>query len=100
MKSLLHAVMAARGTDKLWHQVMDRPESEENYANPPVRQCSSTGWRRARLGLCGAKEEAAARESMDALWAQTSSRRRTATPELTRICKVAAGRGAVSRRQL
>ena len=25
MKSLLHAVMAARGTDKLWHQVMDRP---------------------------------------------------------------------------
>lgn len=32
MESLLDAVMAARGGDLLWHQVMDMPANEENYA--------------------------------------------------------------------
>ena len=58
MKSLLHAVMAARGTDKLWHQVMDRPESAENYAESSCSAMFVYGLAKGKaLGLCGAKEE-------------------------------------------
>ena len=90
MKSLLHAVMAARGTDKLWHQVMDRPESAENYAESSCSAMFIYGLAKGKaLGLCGAKEEAAARESMDALWAQNVVTAADGYPELTRICKVA-----------
>lgn len=39
------------------------------------------------LGLCGAKEEAAARESMDALWQKNVVTAADGYPELTRICK-------------
>ena len=57
MKSLLHAVMAARGTDKLWHQVMDRPESAENYAESSCSAMFIYGLAKGKaLGLCGAKE--------------------------------------------
>ena len=90
MKSLLHAVMAARGTDKLWHQVMDRPESAENYAESSCSAMFIYGLAKGKaLGLCGEKEEAAARESMDALWAQNVVTAADGYPELTRICKVA-----------
>lgn len=90
MKSLLTAVMAARGADKLWHQVMDRPESEENYAESSCSAMFIYGLAKGKaLGLCGAKEEAAARESMDALWQKNVVTAADGYPELTRICKVA-----------
>ena len=102
MKSLLTAVMAARGADKLWHQVMDRPESEENYAESSCSAMFIYGLAKGKaLGLCGAKEEAAARESMDALW---QKKRRHGGGRLPRtdahLQGRGAGRGAVSRRQL
>ena len=80
----------ARGADKLWHQVMDRPESEENYAESSCSAMFIYGLAKGKaLGLCGAKEEAAARESMDALWQKNVVTAADGYPELTRICKVA-----------
>lgn len=95
MKSLLTAVMAARGADKLWHQVMDRPESEENYAESSCSAMFIYGLAKGKaLGLCGAKEEAAARESMDALWQKNVVTARTATRTDAHLQGCGAGRGA------
>ena len=69
---------------------MDRPESAENYAESSCSAMFIYGLAKGKaLGLCGAKEEAAARESMDALWAQNVVTAADGYPELTRICKVA-----------
>ena len=88
--SLLAAVKAARGSEKLWHQVMDRPESEENYAESSCSAMFIYGLcAAAQLGLAGEEDVALAKESMDALWAINVVTAADGFPELTRICKVA-----------
>ena len=90
MKSLLDAVMAARGGDLLWHQVMDMPANEENYAESSCSAMFIYGLcRGAELGLCGEEAVKAARESMDALWKKNVVIAADGYPELTKICKVA-----------
>ena len=90
LRSLLDAVKAARGSDKLWHQVMDRPESKENYAESSCSAMFIYGLCAAdQLGLGAPDDMAVARESMDALWAQSVVTGADGYPELTRICKVA-----------
>lgn len=90
MKSLLAAVMAARGSDRLWHQVMDRPESAENYAESSCSAMFIYGLcESSRLGLAGQDALDMARESMDALWEKNVITAADGYPELTKICKVA-----------
>lgn len=90
MKSLLAAVMAARGSDKLWHQVMDRQESAENYAESSCSAMFIYGLcEGVRLGLAGREADDMARESMDALWERNVITAADGYPELTKICKVA-----------
>ena len=90
MKSLLDAVMAARGEDLLWHQVMDMPVNEENYAESSCSAMFIYGLcKGAELGLCGREALDAAKASMDALWKKNVVTAADGYPELTRICKVA-----------
>ena len=90
LKSLLHAVAAARGSDKLWHQVMDCPESEENYAESSCSAMFIYGMAAAhQLGLACDHAMDMARESMDALWEKNVVTAADGYPELERICKVA-----------
>lgn len=90
LQSLLTAVKAARGADKLWHQVMDRPANEENYAESSCSSMFIYGLCAAHaLGLTGEADVAFARESMDALWEKNVITAADGYPELTRICKVA-----------
>lgn len=81
MKSLLTAVMAARGADKLWHQVMDRPEGEENYAESSCSAMFIYGLAKGKRWGCAARrKKLPQRESMDALWQKNVVTARTATP--------------------
>ena len=90
LQSLLTAVKAARGSDKLWHQVMDRPESAENYGESSCTAMFIYGLcAAAQLGLAGEEDVAFAKESMDALWNANVVIAADGYPELTRICKVA-----------
>lgn len=90
MRSLLDAVMAARGEDLLWHQVMDRPQSEENYAESSCSAMFIYGLARAKaLGLADDTALHEARKSLDALWHDSVVIAQDGYPELTRICKVA-----------
>lgn len=90
LTSLLHAVADARGSDKLWHQVMDCPESEENYAESSCSAMFIYGMAAAhQLGLACDHAMDMARESMDALWEKNVVTAADGYPELTRICKVA-----------
>lgn len=90
LRSLLAAIKAARADDKLWHQVMDRPASAENYAESSCSAmfiyalCAA-----ADLGLADEADRAFALESMDALWEKNVVTAADGYPELTRICKVA-----------
>ena len=88
--SLLTAVMETRGSDLLWHQVMDMPESEENYAESSCSAMFIYGLASAEaLGAADGKAGRMARESMDALWEKNVVTAADGFPELTRICKVA-----------
>ena len=90
LQRLLDAVIAARGSDKLWHQVMDCPESKENYAESSCSVMFIYGLAAAhQLGLAGEEALAIAKESMDALWRQNVITAADGYPELTKICKVA-----------
>ena len=90
LDSLLHAVVDARGEDKLWHQVMDCPPSEENYAESSCSAMFIYGLAAAhQMGLACDTAMAVARESMDALWQRNVVTAADGYPELTRICKVA-----------
>lgn len=90
MKSLLAAVMAARGDDLLWHQVMDMPANKENYAESSCSAMFIYGLcKGAELGLCGQEALDAAKASMDALWEKNVVTAADGCPELTKICKVA-----------
>ena len=88
--SLLHAVVNARGEDKLWHQVMDMPANAENYAESSGSAMFIYGIAAAyRMGLACDKAMGIARESLDALWEKNVVIAADGYPELTRICKVA-----------
>ena len=90
LHSLLHAVVDARGEDGLWHQVMDRPANEENYAESSCSAMFIYGLAAAhQMGLACDKAMAVARESLDALWEKNVVTAADGYPELTRICKVA-----------
>ena len=90
LDSLLHAVVDARGEDGLWHQVMDRPANEENYAESSCSAMFIYGLAAAhRMGLACDKAMAVARESLDALWDRNVVIAADGYPELERICKVA-----------
>ena len=90
LASLLHAVVDARGEDKLWHQVMDRPANEENYAESSCSAMFIYGLAAAhQMGLACDTAMAVARESLDALWEKNVVTAADGYPELTRICKVA-----------
>ena len=90
LDSLLHAVVDARGEDGLWHQVMDMPANEENYAESSCSAMFIYGLMRgAELGVAGEEAVAMARESMDTLWAKNVVTAADGYPELTQICKVA-----------
>ena len=90
LSSLLHAVVDARGEDGLWHQVMDRPANEENYAESSCSAMFIYGLAAAhRMGLACDKAMAVARESLDALWEKNVVTAADGYPELQRICKVA-----------
>ena len=94
MKSLLTAVMAARGADKLWHQVMDRPESEENNVHLRAGEGQGAGAVRREGRSCRAGKHGRA----------LAEKRRHGGGRLPRtdahLQGRGAGRGAVSRRQL
>ena len=88
--SLLDAVARSRGEDGLWHQVMDMPANEENYAESSCSAMFIYGLMRgAELGVAGEEAVAMARESMDTLWAKNVVTAADGYPELTQICKVA-----------
>ena len=90
LDSLLHAVANARGEDKLWHQVMDRPANEENYAESSCSAMFIYGLAAAhQMGLASGRAMEIAKESMDALWAKNVITAADGYPELTKICKVA-----------
>ena len=90
LHSLLHAVVDARGEDKLWHQVMDRPANAENYAESSCSAMFIYGLAAAhQMGLACDRAMAIARESLDALWEKNVVTAADGYPELTRICKVA-----------
>lgn len=90
LDSLLHAVANARGEDKLWHQVMDRPANEENYAESSCSAMFIYGLAAAhQMGLACGRAMEIAKESMDALWAKNVITAADGYPELTKICKVA-----------
>lgn len=90
LDSLLHAVANARGEDKLWHQVMDRPANEENYAESSCSAMFIYVLAAAhQMGLACGRAMEIAKESMDALWAKNVITAADGYPELTKICKVA-----------
>lgn len=90
LDSLLHAVVDARGEDKLWHQVMDRPANEENYAESSCSVMFIYGLAAAhQMGLACDKALEVAKESMEALWEKNVITAADGYPELTKICKVA-----------
>ena len=90
MRSLIAAVMAARGEDGLWHQVMDRPATEENYGESSCTAMFIYGLQAAaQQGLAGEEALRMAKSSMDALWERNVVIAADGYPELTRICKVA-----------
>ena len=90
LHSLLHAVVDARGEDGLWHQVMDRPANEENYAESSCSAMFIYGLAAAhQMGLACDRAMAVARESLDALWEKNVVTAADGYPELQRICKVA-----------
>lgn len=90
LDSILHAVSDHRGSDKLWHQVMDMPESAENYAESSCSAmfiyalCAAN-----QMGLACETAKQIAQESMEALWEKNVITAADGYPELTRICKVA-----------
>lgn len=92
---IVTGVLAARGDDKLWHQVLDRPANEENYAES---SCSSmfvyTLLRGANLGVIDAACADIARESFDALCDRCVKTEADGYIELHDICKVAGLGGA------
>lgn len=100
MKSLLTAVMAARGADKLWHQVMDRPESEENYAESSCSAMFIYGAGEGQGAGAVRREGRSCRAGKhDALWQKNVVTAADGYPELTRICKVAGLGGEPYRRR-
>lgn len=82
--------MAARGEDGLWHQVMDRPATEENYGESSCTAMFIYGLQAAaQQGLAGEEALRMAKSSMDALWERNVVIAADGYPELTRICNVA-----------
>ena len=90
LRSIAAALLAVRGADGLWHQMLDCPPEEENYGESSATAMAIYAMARgAEAGWLDKQALAAAREAMDALWSHNVVIAADGYPELTRICKVA-----------